>query len=247
MPVKMTRLVSLFSQQWRGIDNPGKEFCESLFEKTETVPAFKPCNDCPGNCMSIKSLLCSSDPADATHSHPHSDPQPALSFPATNLAPGEIPGSTYTPSAAAAETDTMTCDQAWKTLKAHPNSRYASLSLLADVVAGRTVCTGPKPDSPASPLSISAGVVSPRAARQEIGVGARVNGTTGHAAGAATGGMAMVGGAGKKRNMAVETSAVRDALRLLDRTTPVSSPVPTIRVETDMIDMEPELKKRRIE
>jgi len=176
--------------------------------------------------MSIKSLLCSSDSAEGPHhsqphdhDHAHPELQPALP-PLT-----EIPGSTYTPSAAA-ETDTMTCDQAWKTLKAHPNSRYASLSLLADVVAGRTVCTGPQTPAPLLPNSHSSFALT----KQESGVNANSSGIP-----------STLSGAGKKRNMAVETSAVRDALRLLDKTTPVSSP------GSGRVEIEPENKKRRIE
>lgn len=40
--------------------------------------------------------------------------------------------------------ETMRCDEAWRALKAHPNVTHASLSLLADVVARRTKCTGPR-------------------------------------------------------------------------------------------------------
>lgn len=92
---------------------------------------------------------------------------------------------------------TMRPDQAWRSLKvgtisrselmriqAHPNARFASLSLLADVVAQRTTCAGPQVESSPDPASL-----------------------------AQTG----------KRRLKVGTSAVRDALRLLDETgdTPV--------------------------
>ena len=36
------------------------------------------------------------------------------------------------------------CDDAWKQLKSHPNVEFSDLKLLADVVARRSKCTGPK-------------------------------------------------------------------------------------------------------
>ena len=218
--------------------------------------------------MSIKSLLCSNETGETVstaHSHlaPTADPALNAAFSRSQVSSSspnptitqDIPGSTYTPSAAA---DTMTCDQAWKTLKAHPNSRYASLSLLADVVAGRTVCTGPQ----AARASDQVG------ARSEIGVGAWQPGSSGAIEAGGTiragetggtsrageiGGAGWNGGAGadnrqpaKKRNMAVESSAVRDALRLLDRTTPVNSPMSGERRVGEYAVVEPETKRRRV-
>lgn len=119
----------------------------------------------------------------------------------------------------------MTADKAWKALKAHPNSKFASLSLLADVISGRTMSTGVKGDSPAhSPLP-SSPVVRASPVPGPLGV------------------------VGKKRTMAVETSAVRDALRLLDSTSAPSSPAVSAsdnKVDNDGL-IERDAKKRKIE
>ncbi|ORY25644.1 hypothetical protein BCR39DRAFT_543531 [Naematelia encephala] len=103
--------------------------------------------------------------------------------------------------------DTMRADEAWKALKAHPNARFASLSLLADVVARRTPAealsthTSPRENAHIRPAPASVQTTSP---------------LTVHSTPPPT--------SGKKRRMNVETSAVRDALKLLD-STPAPSPV----------------------
>ncbi|KAF7967180.1 hypothetical protein HWV62_35604 [Athelia sp. TMB] len=40
--------------------------------------------------------------------------------------------------------DTISTDKAWRKIKSHPNVAFADLTLLADVVARRTKCTGPR-------------------------------------------------------------------------------------------------------
>ena len=39
---------------------------------------------------------------------------------------------------------TIPCSEAWRQLKSHPNIAFADLSMLADVVARRTKCSGPQ-------------------------------------------------------------------------------------------------------
>ncbi|KAL1413069.1 hypothetical protein Q8F55_000818 [Vanrija albida] len=80
----------------------------------------------------------------------------------------------------------MRPDEAWKALKAHPNSKFTPLAILADVVARRAPCLGPRVEMSPPPSSPQ----------------------TNHQHEAA------------KRRVAVETSAVRDALRYLDGATP---------------------------
>jgi hypothetical protein len=205
--------------------------------------------------MSIKSLLCPSDspetstaalaaqyrePAGSDHDHDH-DHAPAHAH-------------------AEPDHDTMTCDQAWKTLKAHPNSRFASLALLADVVAGRTVCTGPRGDEPGASLPGSP-AAAPSAAQQalsqEVGVGAprlrsKPISTESKASGSSPVPGPLAAPVARKRNMAVETSAVRDALRLLDKT-PGPSPslraasIPQSRAEAEQADVVRDAKRRKVE
>ena len=209
--------------------------------------------------MSIQSLLGPSvspqatTSALATHDHPH-DHVHDLPAQTTTTYTAHAHGEPARPDD---EHETMTCDQAWKALKAHPNSRFASLALLADVVAGRTVCTGPKADGPASPLL---GSPVQQALAQEIGVGApkartKPLSTGSRASPSSPGPGSLAAPIARKRNMAVETSAVRDALRLLDKT-PAPSPglsaaVPQIRVDSHEPDAEPQegrdAKRRKVE
>lgn len=79
----------------------------------------------------------------------------------------------------------MRPDEAWKALKAHPNSKFTPLAILADVVARRAPCLGPRVEMSPPPSS-------PQNHIHEAA----------------------------KRRVAVETSAVRDALRYLDTATP---------------------------
>lgn len=48
------------------------------------------------------------------------------------------------PTAAESSLDTIPTDDAWRQLKSHPNVEFADLTLLAEVVAGRSKCTGPR-------------------------------------------------------------------------------------------------------
>lgn len=120
--------------------------------------------------------------------------------------------------------ETIRVDQAWKTLKAHPNAKFASLAFLADIVAQRSgphVATAPGPSVsglPGSPVSPNGGASPmPRTAEADkrsippskLGLVQAGSGLRDEATELDTNG---------KRKMVVETSAVRDALRLLDGT-----------------------------
>ncbi|WVQ83210.1 hypothetical protein IAT38_005349 [Cryptococcus sp. DSM 104549] len=150
---------------------------------------------------------------------------------------------------------TLRPDQAWKTLKAHPNAKFASLALLADVVARRTKCLGPRvelspmPGSPAPPHASTPGPshshsphFSPSHAHPHAHAHAHPHvhlhkGTASPSAGAGSSPLSASQAASlKKRNLEVETSALRNALKLLDEATPAPSPEP-----------ERELKKRKVD
>ncbi|OCF45955.1 hypothetical protein I317_00043 [Kwoniella heveanensis CBS 569] len=118
---------------------------------------------------------------------------------------------------------TLRPDQAWKQLKAHPNAKFASLALLADVVARRTTSLNPTSPSPMPSSPIRSPALSatgaPGHSRPPVSTSSTTSAVTGAGAGASAVG-------GKKRNFELETSAVRDALRLLDSATPAGSPAP---------------------
>ncbi|WVW84764.1 hypothetical protein I302_106799 [Kwoniella bestiolae CBS 10118] len=101
--------------------------------------------------------------------------------------------------------ETLRPDQAWKQLKAHPNAKFASLALLADVVARRTNVLGgfasPSPSPmPPSPVSLNAKPLSSGSTSASLSYNHHQN--------------------NKKRGFDIETSAVREALKMLDKATP---------------------------
>ncbi|EMD42190.1 hypothetical protein CERSUDRAFT_110730 [Gelatoporia subvermispora B] len=51
--------------------------------------------------------------------------------------------------------ETIPCDDAWRQIKSHPNVAFADLSLLAEVVARRSKCTGPTVEISPAPGSIT--------------------------------------------------------------------------------------------
>ncbi|KAK8858647.1 hypothetical protein IAR55_002876 [Kwoniella newhampshirensis] len=120
---------------------------------------------------------------------------------------------------------TLRPDQAWKQLKAHPNAKFASLALLADVVARRTKCLGPRVEmSPAPPSPMPSPVVP-------MAIPARSSAALEPASATMT-------SQARKRQFEIETSGLRDALKLLDKATPTpSSPM----------EGERQLKRRRVD
>ncbi len=53
------------------------------------------------------------------------------------------------------EGGTIPCDDAWRQIKSHPNVTFADLDLLAEVVARRSKCTGPRVEISPAPGSIT--------------------------------------------------------------------------------------------
>ncbi|WVQ73242.1 hypothetical protein IAR50_002808 [Cryptococcus sp. DSM 104548] len=147
----------------------------------------------------------------------------------------------------AVDHSTLRPDQVWKQLKAHPNAKFASLALLADVVARRTKCLdggdemSPMPGSPAltngtpGPSGSICGSPAPPHSHASMRGSPSVGPSMSPALGPGLSGMAALPHHGRKRNIEVETSAVRDALKMLDEATPAPSPSP-----------ERELKRRRV-
>nr|XP_031864266.1 uncharacterized protein CI109_000179 [Kwoniella shandongensis]KAA5531338.1 hypothetical protein CI109_000179 [Kwoniella shandongensis] len=251
-------------------DSFGREFCQHLFEATDSSTDFKPCSTCPGNCMNIKSLL-SPSPEHANHASSSTAPSTSSSHlrtpPSVNaedempLAPLQmaccgnpelcgghhgggggctgdvvaIGGSSGLDDSSSSvqarevqdeiDHSTLRPDQAWKQLKAHPNAKFASLALLADVVARRTKCLGPRVEMSPLPPSPVPAPATPAPATSTI----RASSVTSNATMTAQ---------ARKRQFEIETSGLRDALKLLDKATPApSSP----------IEAERELKRRRVD
>ena len=77
--------------------------------------------------------------------------------------------------------ETIPCDDAWRQIKSHPNVAFADLDLLAEVVARRVKCTGPRveifpapgsitPERGISPLTLPASFPQEQQQRQQLNV-----------------------------------------------------------------------------
>jgi len=100
-----------------GDDDFGKAFCEAIATVSSRGEV---CDDCPSATGSISSRCCRSA----------SGYTKCLSF-----------SSSSDPSVTSAPF--MPTNDAWQKIKAHPNVEFADLSLLAEVVASRSICSGP--------------------------------------------------------------------------------------------------------
>ncbi|KAG5652168.1 hypothetical protein H0H81_006008 [Sphagnurus paluster] len=106
----------------------GKAFCSAI---EESVAAQVPCVDCP----------CRKNELDT-----RDGPGSACCGNSSNCCRPSTPASTplYTPSEPHPAEETMPTNVAWRQIKSHPNVSFADLSLLAEVVARRSKCTGPR-------------------------------------------------------------------------------------------------------
>ncbi|GLB36253.1 putative minimal binding motif of Hap4 for binding to Hap2/3/5 [Lyophyllum shimeji] len=121
----------------------GKAFCSAI---EKSVASQEPCADCP----------CSQD-ASAVPAQP-------VAFAGCCTRPSSCACrssmSLYTPSDPASSTaqtkpETMPTNDAWRQIKSHPNVSFADLSLLAEVVARRSKCMGPRVVISPAPGSIT--------------------------------------------------------------------------------------------
>ncbi|RXK36797.1 hypothetical protein M231_05958 [Tremella mesenterica] len=269
-------------------DSFGREFCSHLFQATSSI---QPCPTCPGNCMSIESSPHSnsnwntpkpsrsnqgrthmSSPRSDSDTYPSDAPSqllccgdPALC--GTHGSKCSAMPMPPTPMTNALERDTMRCDEAWKTLKAHPNASSANLALLADVVAGRMKCLGPEVQSSSTetnsslsdPTSLqtrstnldvhsasnhrphtpsrNTSLADEKSASVNHEIGSHFNWTAPNPSGRKSGAdsldtsneKVLFASKAKKRRVEVELSAVREALKILDRTP--TPGVPPLSVE----------------
>lgn len=116
-------------------DSFGKAFCAAI---GKSVAALTSCDDCP--CTPEE--RCTPESSSVRLSNPRSLlPNP----------PTQISISSSMPS----DSDTMPTNTAWQQLKSHPNVSFSDLDLLADVVARRSKCTGPRVVISPAPGSIT--------------------------------------------------------------------------------------------
>ncbi|KZT30473.1 hypothetical protein NEOLEDRAFT_1152991 [Neolentinus lepideus HHB14362 ss-1] len=110
----------------------GKAFCAAV---GQSVAAASPCATCP------------SRPSDVTAAGPSSSSSACCGDPSRCGRDGCC--------SASSDPEVMPTDDAWRQLKSHPNIVFADLSLLADVVARRSKCAGPRVEISPAPGSIS--------------------------------------------------------------------------------------------
>ncbi|KAG6849866.1 hypothetical protein H0H93_004215 [Arthromyces matolae] len=105
----------------------GKAFCEAIVQSTTS---HVPCDDCPRKQKSATLpgiVSCNATCASASGCKCRSKTDP------------------FVPKDSASET--MPTNDAWRQIKAHPNVSFADLRLLAEVVAQKTICSGPMIDA----------------------------------------------------------------------------------------------------
>lgn len=127
-------------------DTFGREFCGHLFNRP---------HECNGGCASsssssggvvedggvVKTSCCGAPELCGQHSD--CGPEPTISNGPTEGGSGEGSGES--------SDEVMRPDLAWRTLKAHPNAKFAPLAMLADVVARRHKVHGPRVELSPSP------------------------------------------------------------------------------------------------
>ncbi|TBU46104.1 hypothetical protein BD309DRAFT_954817 [Dichomitus squalens] len=139
----------------------GKAFCAAI---SQSVSSASPCKDCPcrsenggGSCSTATGSIggCCGNPALCGRSNS----EPGTSTAAASSAPASASSAQLTSSLLMSEafstTETMPCDAAWRQIKNHPNAAFTDLSLLAEVVARRSKCTGPRVEISPAPGSVT--------------------------------------------------------------------------------------------
>ncbi|CAL1695354.1 unnamed protein product [Somion occarium] len=126
-------------------DDPfGKAFCAAI---SKSVSSSSACANCPGGCeLAGSSGGCCGNPAACGRDRTVSPAAISRPSPGMDNAVSPIPSTSQ---------ETIPCDDAWKQIKSHPNATFADLELLAEVVARRSKCTGPRVEISPAPGSIT--------------------------------------------------------------------------------------------
>ena len=138
----------------------GKAFCAAI---SQSVASTSPCKDCPcrsetggGGCSAATggSGGCCGNPGACGRSNSDLGTSAAASSAPASASSAQLTSSLLM-SEPFSTTETMPCDAAWRQIKSHPNAAFTDLSLLADVVARRSKCTGPRVEISPAPGSIT--------------------------------------------------------------------------------------------
>ncbi|KAI0639729.1 hypothetical protein C8Q77DRAFT_1152686 [Trametes polyzona] len=146
----------------------GKAFCAAI---SKSVACSSPCKDCPGRgeggCGSNSTgsgccgnpAACGRGGADAGGSLASASGSGAGANNSNNTNNSASAAAPLTGSLLMSEplttSETIPCDAAWRQIKSHPNAAFTDLSLLAEVVARRTKCTGPTVEISPAPGTIT--------------------------------------------------------------------------------------------
>ncbi|EIN14186.1 hypothetical protein PUNSTDRAFT_49011 [Punctularia strigosozonata HHB-11173 SS5] len=219
-------------------DTFGRAFCTAIRDTVANAPR---CTACPGDC-SASSSSATSDYVGGSHQTPatssHARENSGTACCGDLLHCGRDPAASSWSSSdepAASSERTIPTDSAWRTLKQHPNAAFADLRLLAEVVARRSKCSGPvvvidppagtgTPDRIASPPRSSLNKTMRREEKDDDGQpvlltdphsrsGSERDATPPNCAESPV-------HCGKRRIREVPYDAVRDAIRLLDASSP---------------------------
>ncbi|KAI0375328.1 hypothetical protein BV20DRAFT_1117718 [Pilatotrama ljubarskyi] len=142
----------------------GKAFCAAI---SKSVSSSTPCKDCPGRgeggcCSSTSGAGCCGNPAACGRGGSDGGGSNNMAASGSGIGASTTAAATAAPLTASllmseplTTSETIPCDAAWRQIKSHPNAAFTDLSLLADVVARRTKCTGPRVEISPAPGSIT--------------------------------------------------------------------------------------------
>jgi AP-1-like transcription factor len=127
--------------------------CSHSLPSAASTSSSASCCGNPGSCCRARESFTSSASMVAGPSSFALADLPSLSHAAPSSAPGFC--GPQQPSQESGQPNTIPCDDAWRQIKSHPNVAFADLDLLAEVVARRTKCTGPRVEIFPAPGSIT--------------------------------------------------------------------------------------------
>ncbi|CDO76605.1 hypothetical protein BN946_scf184868.g19 [Trametes cinnabarina] len=129
----------------------GKAFCAAI---SQSVAGSTPCKDCPGR--SEGGCCGGTSTGGGCCGNPGACGQGRSDSGGNSIAASAAPlTSSLLMSEPLTTTETIPCDAAWRQIKSHPNAAFTDLSLLAEVVARRTKCTGPRVEISPAPGTIT--------------------------------------------------------------------------------------------
>ncbi|ORY53400.1 hypothetical protein BCR35DRAFT_310542 [Leucosporidium creatinivorum] len=213
-------------------DDPfGKAFCESL---SQSVCSNQPCSGCPSHTNSStnnKKIPTPPPEIDMDAAAEASlfesltdlpccgDPQLCGSLTCGPKADGTVGALETLPKSVPTgvrSVETVPCNEAWTTLKNHPNIAFADLQMLADVVAKRTRCDGPV-STPSPPLASSSSLSTTSASTDPSSLANEDSLSLVPKMELVPQTLLCAVDAGQRKRLTVERGAVNEALSILDR------------------------------